>query len=410
MSRERATRRWRLWNQPPSVIVYRTLVTATAATVTVETAAIPAKSDLFILAALVFMGIVQAELGRRIERVRRRIAGAVHINMTSVWILPAILLLPQLLTAVLVAVLHAHLHVRSWYRQKQVSRLRTAYNIGMVVLTCYITGFLARTTGVQDAREAIHAGWAGIAAITIAVGGYLVVNAALVIPGLRTGGGGTRDLIGSWADNMLEVATLSIGALVAVALATLPVLAVLVIPTVYLLHRAVLIDQLESAARVDSKTGVWNIAGWHRIARTELLKDDVAFGVLMVDLDHFKQVNDTHGHLAGDTVLKTVAETITANIRGCDAVGRFGGEEFVVLLPGLTEIDVRAVAERIRTAITRIEIKPGLADRDHMINGITASIGIATYPTSGTAIDRLLHVADTAMYRAKANGRNQVAS
>jgi diguanylate cyclase (GGDEF)-like protein len=239
-----------------------------------------------------------------------------------------------------------------------------------------------------------------------------VVNLILTVPALYPTADSIQDVIGGWADNLLELATLCLGALTTLTLAVLPAVAALVILPLSLLHRAVLINQLESAARQDNKTGVWNVAGWHRVARHELAKalrrPGAAFGVLMVDLDYFKRINDSYGHLAGDTVLKAVADTITATVRPGDSVGRFGGEEFVVLLPDVTDAEAHVVAERIRVAITRLELAVLVADDKKLISGLSASIGIATYPAAGTAIERLLQAADTAMYRAKANGRNQV--
>jgi diguanylate cyclase (GGDEF)-like protein len=125
----------------------------------------------------------------------------------------------------------------------------------------------------------------------------------------------------------------------------------------------------------------------------------------MVDLDHFKRINDTYGHLAGDLILKAVAETISGAVRHGDAVGRFGGEEFVVLLPGITEPDARVIAERIRASVAQLEV---MVDHERTMRGLSASIGIATYPATGTTIERLLRAADAAMYRAKAAGRNRV--
>jgi len=422
MSKDRAARarvrelmapsRWPLFAQRPGVIAYWFLTTSTAsiATIAAATTVRVTSVDLAILAALVGMGIVQAELGRQVERVRRRIAGGVHINMASVWLLPAVLLLPPALTAVLVTVLLLHLRIRHWYRLKQVSAFRIVYSISVTMLTCYVTRAAADATGIHGVREAIAAGWAGVGTIALTISVYFIVNAVIVIPGLITTDRSVQALLGSWSDNVLELATLCLGALTAVAMVTSAALAVLVIPTVYLLHRAALVEQLESAARQDNKTGVWNIAGWHRMANRELAKDNATFGVLMVDLDHFKRINDTHGHLAGDAVLKAVADAITATVRGCDSVGRFGGEEFVVLLPDLMPATVRTIAERIRTAISRLKITVLMADHEQTISGLSASIGIATCPASGTAIERLLQAADTAMYRAKTNGRNQVVS
>jgi diguanylate cyclase (GGDEF)-like protein len=128
----------------------------------------------------------------------------------------------------------------------------------------------------------------------------------------------------------------------------------------------------------------------------------------MVDLDHFKRVNDTYGHLAGDEVLKAVAGTMRRSVRDYDTVGRFGGEEFVVLLPGLRNRDVLATAERIRRAISQLRVP--LPDSDIVLSTLSASIGVAVYPDAASGVDELVHAADAALYRAKRAGRNRVVS
>jgi diguanylate cyclase (GGDEF)-like protein len=130
----------------------------------------------------------------------------------------------------------------------------------------------------------------------------------------------------------------------------------------------------------------------------------------MVDLDHFKKVNDTNGHLSGDVVLKAVAGAIRDAVRHYDCVGRFGGEEFVVLLPDVDEADVRAMAERIREAIAALCVQVEVSGTAVVIDGLSASIGVATYPDAGAALDRLLEAADKALYSAKSTGRNKVVS
>jgi diguanylate cyclase (GGDEF)-like protein len=230
----------------------------------------------------------------------------------------------------------------------------------------------------------------------------------LVLPARREVGRTPEALFGTWSDNGLEVATLCLGALNAVVLATLPGLVVLVFPPLLLLHRTVLVKQLEVAAHRDEKTGLYNTSGWHALAERTLAATARArgtFGLLMLDLDHFKQVNDTYGHLAGDAVLKAVAQSIISAVRGRgDAVGRFGGEEFVVLLPGIAQPDIGAVAERIRRAISALQVPAGQLS----ITGLSVSIGIAVYPAAGASLQRLLDAADTALYHAKATGRNKV--
>jgi diguanylate cyclase (GGDEF)-like protein len=366
------------------------------------------RRTLLILAVLLGFGVVQSETGRRVERIRRRVSGTPHINMTSVWTFAGVLLLPPLLLAVLVGGLYAHLAIRSWYRLQRVPASRTVSNAAIIVLSCYAAQSVLRVAGVGDIRAAMTHSWPGTFAIAAAGVTFFAVNALLVLPARREIGRTPEALFGTWSDNGLEGATLCLGALNALALATLPGLVVLVFPPLLLLHRTVLVKQLEVAAHRDEKTGLYNTTGWHALAERTLAaaaRQRGTFGLLMLDLDHFKQVNDTYGHLAGDAVLRAVAQSIISAVRGRgDAVGRFGGEEFVVLLPGIAQPDIGAVAERIRRAISALRVPAAQLS----ITGLSVSIGIAVYPTAGTSLQRLLDAADTALYHAKATGRNKV--
>ncbi|HXV87188.1 MAG TPA: diguanylate cyclase [Gemmatimonadales bacterium] len=132
-----------------------------------------------------------------------------------------------------------------------------------------------------------------------------------------------------------------------------------------------------------------------------------ACAVLMLDVDHFKQYNDSHGHLAGDEVLARVGKTLRATLRSDDLAARYGGEEFAVVLP---EADARAgveVAERIRTRLAAETFQVG---GDGQSAGVTLSIGVAAFPASGTSAQALLASADAALYQAKKAGRNRVAA
>jgi diguanylate cyclase (GGDEF)-like protein len=130
----------------------------------------------------------------------------------------------------------------------------------------------------------------------------------------------------------------------------------------------------------------------------------------MVDLDKFKRLNDTHGHRAGDDVLAAVGECLRATLRQADLGGRFGGEEFTVLLPDTNVIDTIAIAERIRMAIAALHITAIDKDSGHIvISDVTASIGAATYPHHGATVQDCLRVADNYVYQAKHQGRNSVA-
>jgi two-component system cell cycle response regulator len=133
---------------------------------------------------------------------------------------------------------------------------------------------------------------------------------------------------------------------------------------------------------------------------------------LMIDLDHFKRINDQFGHPAGDAALRLVAGAIRGNVRLFDTVARYGGEEFVVVMPGASLPDAVAAAERLRRAIAAIEFRPA---PEAPTLPLTASIGVATLTVSGDLIDdapddRLLRRADEALYEAKRDGRNRVAA
>jgi two-component system cell cycle response regulator len=130
--------------------------------------------------------------------------------------------------------------------------------------------------------------------------------------------------------------------------------------------------------------------------------------VLMVDLDHFKAINDSHGHVAGDEVLRGVSRILQREARAVDVVARFGGEEFVVVLPETGEEGAVRLAERIRA---RVEEMATVAGRESRQLGVTVSIGVATVPSPRVnSPEDLIAVADEALYRAKAQGRNQVCS
>jgi diguanylate cyclase (GGDEF)-like protein len=175
-----------------------------------------------------------------------------------------------------------------------------------------------------------------------------------------------------------------------------------------ILHRSTLVKELEVAASTDVKTGLLNAAAWQQLAERHLLRaqrEGSPAAVLMIDLDHFKLVNDTFGHLAGDVALRAVADCLKAELRGYDALGRFGGEEFVAVLDRAAPDAAWAVAHRITHAVRTLTPMP--AELDPPLS-ITASIGVANYPDDGTSIDALLRAADTALHTAKTTGRNRV--
>ena len=166
-------------------------------------------------------------------------------------------------------------------------------------------------------------------------------------------------------------------------------------------------DRLQYQADHDSMTGIWNHAAILEILQAELARsrrEKTSVGIVMADLDHFKKVNDVHGHLAGDAVLRETARRMRSRLRPYDSVGRYGGEEFLIVLPGCELDSAVNQAERLRLALSEEPM-----DTAEGYIPITASMGVtASCGADSSEIDSLLRAADAALYRAKALGRNCV--
>ena len=166
------------------------------------------------------------------------------------------------------------------------------------------------------------------------------------------------------------------------------------------------VAEAEFRATHDTLTGLWNRGAIMDLLRRELVRaerEGMAVGVLLADLDHFKNVNDTHGHLAGDEVLREASRRINGAVRSYDAVGRYGGEEFLIVLAGCEDsADMMKQAERIRAAVGA-----GPVTTQEAMILVTVSMGVAS-SAEVEEVEQLLRAADAAMYRAKRSGRNRV--
>lgn len=410
-------RGWSLWSQPPRTWCYLLTVdlAAALALMFLLVLAPPPVHDVVLCGVLAVVGVTHAELCRHNERLRRALANTPHVDMTASWIFAGVFLLPAALAAVLPLIFYAHLAVRTWRGVPGVHPHRQVFNASAAAVSTLAAASVLAAGGLGDVSDLPRMGWWGIALTVGAVLAFLGVDTALVgvAAYLVTGRRDLPGLLGGWEDNVLELTNIGLGVVTAVLVRYEPALVAAVYLALLFLHRSVLVKQLEVAATTDEKTGLYNAITWqnlasHELARARRVED--TFGVLMVDLDHFKRVNDEHGHLAGDAVLKATAEAVTSAVRDYDSVGRFGGEEFVVLLPGVTRADVVTVAERIRQAISHVSVDVTLSGQPVTIDSVSASIGVAVYPDAGTVVEHLIHAADSALYIAKNTGRNKVVS
>jgi len=168
------------------------------------------------------------------------------------------------------------------------------------------------------------------------------------------------------------------------------------------------VTELTEASRFDALTGTLNRRAIDEALDAEVLRSrrlKEVFSVLMIDVDHFKDINDRHGHAAGDRGLQHLGTVFTTQMREIDRVGRYGGEEFVVVLPGTSMAEARLLADRLRE---RVEALPVRWQERPIV--LTISVGLAQWQGDGDDVANLLSRADAALYRAKQGGRNRVMS
>ncbi|HVV13915.1 GGDEF domain-containing protein [Amycolatopsis sp.] len=401
-----------MWRRPKGFIAF--LIVAELAAIVWFAVAIANSPGLTVLdwlrfAILTAGATVHIQLTRRQEERRRNRVRTVLIDLTAVWVFPAAIILPVPLTVLLVLLIR----VQHWF----VAR-RPAHNFVFSSITHMLAATVAHTVFVTLGGQ--H--WESLSVV-----GSLTEFGKLVLVGLvyeavqilyvssilsLASKPSVHSVLGSKADNLLEAITVGLGAVTAILLVVLPpTVAIMAVVTV-VFNRLAELDQLQDDVRTDPKTQVYNMRGWMESAERALnraMKSDDGLGILMIDLDYFKWINDTYGHPAGDDVLRNLAQLLDEVTRPTDVVGRFGGEEFLVLLPDTDQATATGAAERIRSAVAELRIVTTDKRGDQTTVGErTASIGVAVYPAHGDSLEKLMQAADAAVYEAKEGGRNQV--
>ncbi|MEU4392591.1 GGDEF domain-containing protein [Kribbella sp. NPDC023855] len=403
--------RWTLWTLPKSVLGYvLTIDVLTVAVVATTFNLMAVRSDDWIrLLVLAAGSAIHLEAARDIERLRKVGSdGIPYVNLKGMWTFAAVLILPPPLAVLLIVTTYVH----SWLRVRRVPPYRSIFTASTLVLAG-AAGVVALAAIRPGVYPGYPAGPLGLVAIVAAGLAYWFVNYALVAGAivLSSPESPGRNALGRLSDQLIVAGSLGLGVATAALLLSQPWAVAVLLLTILGLHRALLVDQFQTESRTDPKTSLANGAFWHEIARREFAaaeRTGSPLGVLYLDLDHFKAVNDTYGHLAGDQALQAIADELRHEIRGDDLVGRLGGEEFAVLLPQTSAADTVLAAERIRRRVAALAVTVTTADGPVLCDTITCSIGVATYPESGSTLDQLQMSADLAMYKAKDAGRNRV--
>jgi diguanylate cyclase (GGDEF)-like protein len=363
--------------------------------------------DLVLFAGLLACSAATVELTRRAGEN----TGLVK-DVYATWELPVAILLPLAYAPVLPIIRFA---LTQW-RVVRVPAYRRVFSASAIGLS-YVAAALAfhalirlvAGAATDPARHALV--WMPIVAACAVV--QWIINQALVWTAIK-GSDPTerlREELFTREPIMNDVNELCVAVLVTFSVASSWIALAFAFPLIILLQRSQRHNRLLRDSRADPKTGLLNAVTWEREAAVEVaraVRTRTPLAVVLLDIDRFKLVNDTYGHLVGDQVIREIAHTLTSLLRDYDLAGRFGGEEFSVILPQTRAVDAMRIAERIRSNIAGLSfIAPGAAGGDWV--HVTVSIGVAALDSgSDRELAELVAAADAAMYRAKRCGRDQV--
>jgi diguanylate cyclase (GGDEF)-like protein len=407
--RSMGPRAWPIWELPPWVAGFVvTVILADAVVLAVAAGQVSIRvHDLGLFAGLLLCSAATVELTRRVGEN----LGFVK-DVYAVWELPVAMLLPLAYVPLLPAIRFALCQWRI-LRVPVYRRVFSAAAIGLSYVAAAVAfRILIRMVPHAAGNPAGHAlAWMPIVGLCAAV--QWIVNQILIWTAIKGSNPAVRLRDEQFAREPMynDISELCVAVLVTFCVAYSWIALVFAFPFITLLQRSVRHARLLEDARADSKTGLLNAATWERGATAELaraVRTRTQLAVALLDIDRFKTINDTYGHLTGDEVLREIAHTLQTMLREYDLAGRFGGEEFAVLLPQTRAVDAFRIAERIRAAIAGLcIIAPGAAGGERV--HVTVSIGVAALD-SGTkrAYAELMAAADAAMYRAKSGGRDQV--
>ncbi len=401
-----SARSWPLWELPNWLVAVIVLVVAGyAAAIGIAVSLLTIRAhDLVVFGTLMACAAATVELRRK-----QRDRVGVNNDVYGVWELAIAILLPPayaLVSPILpVALMQWRVRRGVLYR-----RVYTAASQGLSFASASVTFHLLACPIHELPRGTAAYALAWLGAVMFSTLVKAVLNKVLILIAIKGSDPFAAVLRDTFQAEPLynELAEMCIGTMLTFGVAGNIFLAPVALPVLVLLQRSLSHAQLLNDSRTDAKTGLLNARTWEAEAEAEVaraIRARMSLAVAVLDIDWFKRVNDTYGHLFGDEVLKEIARCLPGVLREYDSAGRFGGEEFMLLLPHTRAVDAFRIADRVRDHISGLSLRTS----DGQSVEVTVSVGVAALDAgSRRELTELLAAADAALYRAKRDGRNQV--
>jgi diguanylate cyclase (GGDEF)-like protein len=403
-------RRWQVWSVKEPLRGYL-IVTPVLVGVAVALTAVNTQWDgrqALIFAALVGCGGIAIEATRKVKEPQ----GAAVRDLQSIWYLAiAIVLVPvYAFAAPMLLTFYKAVRTRPVVLYRRIfsnATISLAYGFSSLVFHTIPDSIAGAHPGTQD-----HALTWTASVVACAFLGWIINHGLLVVAiKLSDPEARIREIVGSRESITSDSIELSLAVSVTLVVAINPVLMALALPSVIMQRRYLMRVHLEAHSRIDSGTGVLNAITWRREATAEMLRalrSHTPLSLAMIDIDHFKDVNEMVGKTVHDQLLRDVAAMLKDQLPGHDLIGRFNGDEFVILLPSTGGDEARRISERLRDHIAGEPIAIESGSQAGYVFRLTVSIGVAVLNQSRQALAELIGAADSALVQAKSNGWNKV--
>jgi diguanylate cyclase (GGDEF)-like protein len=406
----RSVRTWQVWTLPQPLRAYVLSIT-TFAFIVASLAAVRTRwrlTDLVIFAGLLACGVIAIESTRTV----REVQGTVGRDLQTVWYLAVAITLPPAYALFAPLPLTAY---RLW-RVRRAFVYRRVFSNATISLAYGCASFVfhsfpSSTAGARPGTSSHALSWVGV----VAGCGIIawVINNGLLLGAIKIADpkARVRDMFGNREAITSDLIELSLAVSLSLVVAISALLMMLALPSVILYRRYLMNSQLVAQARIDAKTGLLNAGTWQHEAEVELLRavrGHTPLALAMVDIDHFSDVNDMAGQLVRDQLLRDIAGMLKDQLPSNDLIGRFGKEEFAILLPQTGRDEAQRISERLRDHIAAEPIAIESGSQEGFVFRLTVSIGVAVLNESRRALSELIGAADSALGQAKRTGWSKV--